>query len=258
MRTIGERTTESPGWSDSMKKSSRPRLLREILVGVLHSASFHELADEFDAASDDRIEDLFLNTAVHEAGHAVAAIKMGLGITAVDIIPRATKDHVRLGTARVPMSERSRPSRIAGKGEAAAMPLLVYLIAGSLAELRVNERAMKEEGYAIDFKIASYVARVAICGRAPISEETRKSNFPLMKSAIAKATELADSIIASHRCATLRIAGALMENRRITGDEVSAIIDECDREKASGDTECKGSHRNAAKPRRNSRKLGRK
>ena len=66
--------------------------------------------------------------AYHEAGHAVAAVILGVGLTSVDIRPRRAPTGTigRGGAELLPPPDRE----ILGRGEGAVMPFLVTLLAG--------------------------------------------------------------------------------------------------------------------------------
>ncbi len=141
-----------------MRKPRFRRSLREILSAVLRLASRDEEADFFASLSDVEMDRWLFRTAVHEAGHAVVAIKTGLGLRSVSIVPRSYKGIVFLGVTNIPPSDLSLLSRIAGKGESAALPLTAFLLAGSLSEEWLGGRRLAEAGSLVDYRCASHGA----------------------------------------------------------------------------------------------------
>jgi hypothetical protein len=83
--------------------------------------------------------------AVHEAGHAVSAIVLGLNLASVDIKRRRLPDGgISMGftdTGKTGLED------IGGKGEEAALPHVIQSLTGALAESKVNERLMECNGH---------------------------------------------------------------------------------------------------------------
>src|SRR5258708_2952345 len=98
----------------------------------------------------------------HEAGHAVAAVVLGTGLVSVDIRPRLVPGG---GVGRAGADfVRPTDSQILGRGEDAVMPYLMTIIAGWLAEKRVNEAAGMEYGHPhSDGELVRRYAIAAIC-----------------------------------------------------------------------------------------------
>lgn len=200
--------------------------LKDLLLGVLLSASRHEYAAEIAATSDEDIRIMFYATAVHEAGHAVVAVKLSVEIISADIIPRYT-EHLIMG--RVVMAPLELFT-LKGKGELAVMPLLAALIAGVLAEGRINDRVIEENGYKYDLETMDLITLAAIGGWGGPPEEVIDHAQSERLEAQHKAMHLADGILYKNKCSVLRVADALMEKRFLTEGEIVTVVRQCEAE----------------------------
>lgn len=157
--------------------------------------------------------------AVHEAGHAVSAVVLGLPLKAVDIRRHWHTDSI---------------DDLAGKGEAAAMPHIIRVMSGIFAEARVNEAMVSNvpgpEDHP-DLKRALGLATAAfcklftrddICWDCIKSEILRNGEFvvPLYNSAL----EAAKGLLEDHWAAVRTVADLLLERGRLTGEEVAALV----------------------------------
>src|ERR1700731_705226 len=96
--------------------------------------------------------------ATHEAGHAVAAVVLGLGLKSVDVRGRRMPD----GNHSAGFTELQVPSPdIASKGEDGAMPYLIQSLAGAYAEAKVNPRTAEYGLFEQDLESAHGIAAVA-------------------------------------------------------------------------------------------------
>jgi hypothetical protein len=109
-----------------------------------------------------------LFVAVHEAGRAVAATVLGLPLKSVDVQGRREADgSVSAGFTDMPVDTAD----VLAKGEA-ALPWLVQVMAGVVAEEAVNPLASKYDGHRRDREQANRIAKVAIC--TPRSQGRRR------------------------------------------------------------------------------------
>jgi hypothetical protein len=166
---------------------------------------------------------------VHEAGHAVMTVLLGLQLISVDIKRRRMNDgRISVGWTN---TGRIRCDELDGKGEVVAMPRLMQCVAGPLAEMLLNDRAIKDGSEQGDFATARLIAAVAICGTQANADghpEVRSNEFERhsdrIKAAYESAITEADRLIVANRRAILSVAEALMERHELKGDEVRAIV----------------------------------
>lgn len=125
-------------------------------------------------------------TAFHEAGHAVVAELVGLR---VDYVTIRRQDHAAgVSDGHTALSEFRREHLI-GKGREAAMPCLIQMLAGVLAENLVRPARFEDSG-SKDFETASLFAAMAMCettvegGMGSISEEERRRHGNAMQAAL--------------------------------------------------------------------------
>ena len=117
------------------------------MLTALRAASGNGLAEEIAAWPIVETERLFHATAVHESGHALAAVRLAINFNLVAIDARADEMNIMMGYVEVP---NLLPRIVAGKGERAVMPYLVYFLAGPVAEGRVYGKPAMERGYQLD------------------------------------------------------------------------------------------------------------
>ena len=162
---------------------------------------------------------------MHEAGHAVAAVVMGMKLNGVDIRRQ------RLPDGRLSVGYTDCPVRNKVLDQESLMPALIQCFAGPLAEMHIHQRAMETTAFEGDREDALRLAALAVCERVdtgdgweevPVAEINRNSARidDLIKLAIEKATELVDE----HMSAIAEVADALTDRGSLTGDEVAAIV----------------------------------
>ena len=107
----------------------------------------------------DPIEDRY--SAIHEAGHAVAAILLDLGLREVSIGKRRLASGMLIGGGF--QWEGVALPDLAGKGDLAIPPITLYL-AGPVAERKINPKAINPAALSDDFlqalKMAGYASGV--------------------------------------------------------------------------------------------------
>jgi cell division protease FtsH len=168
--------------------------------------------------------------ATHEAGHAVSAVVLGLGLVSVDIQRRFLPNGaVSLGfTSTRPLLN----AEVRGKGEEAAMPHLMQRLTGSLAEAAVNRHAKVTGGDAQDLETARRIATFAICravdhggGKMTITPEELRRNEPRIARFLQAGQEAAARLVSEHRETIARVADLLLERKELAGAEVDAIVE---------------------------------
>jgi cell division protease FtsH len=166
--------------------------------------------------------------AVHEAGHAVAAVVYGLTLHGVDIRRRRLPNGmVSMGFTQCPIDARD----FAGKGEAAAMPHAVQVLAGPLAEVAFSPGYFHTAGSdAHDREAAWMIATIAVCepvhrdDRIGIAPGERERNRDRIDKFMEDACEEARNFVNSNTRTILGVATALLERKSLTGEEVAAIV----------------------------------
>jgi ATP-dependent Zn protease len=162
---------------------------------------------------------------MHEAGHAVAALIMGMNLNGVDINRR------RLPDGRLSVGYTDCPVETKMFDEESLIPAMIYCFAGPLAESHIHERAIETTAFEGDQQEAFSLAALAVCERVdkgdgseevPVAEikRNRARIDDLIKLALEKAAELVDE----HIRAITEVADALTDRRSLTGDEVAAIV----------------------------------
>lgn len=166
------------------------------------------------------------HVAIHEAGHAVAAIVGGLRLNKVHIRSQPLPDgRVRRGLTDTPFTDDD----IAGKGESAAMPYLIQGFSGPTAERKVNPKYREYNGGTNDFELVKRLAVIAICNFADgdhvvITEEQRVRVNALLDLAQKESLR----IVEDRWRAILKVAALLQDRHELNGDEVAAIVNSTD------------------------------
>src|SRR5271166_2220551 len=109
--------------------------------------------------SDEDLNDLRY-IALHEAGHAVSAVVLGMELRRVDIKRRPVDGGISVGftdTGRVSLDD------ILGKGEDVAMPHLILSLTGPLAEVKENEGALDTGAFKKDYAGAHRISAAVYC-----------------------------------------------------------------------------------------------
>jgi hypothetical protein len=177
--------------------------------------------------------------AAFEAGRAVAAVVLGLGLKSVDL----RRNHLSDGTIVREGSTITRQwdfAEVSAKGEEAAMPHVVKAMSGWLAEAAVNPHLTRHEHAAqlACFEAFMFAAPAvcpglyAICGELrdgggdmrTFSEEVRPNEDRILKLCIA-GRDAAYRLILDHLEAIERVAALLLEGKELTGEEVAAIVE---------------------------------
>lgn len=139
-----------------------------------------------------------LATAHHEAGHAIAAIRMGLGVSRVGIYPATTERTY---------SGECQPAR---QGD--DFRYIVFVLAGLIAGRRFDGRAS-------DFGASGDRAII----REVLSNRYRRTVVSLDVPIVRKARLQAESIVSENWPEVTAVANELMANIELSGDAVRDI-----------------------------------
>ena len=173
----------------------------------------------------DSNDDRFIAT--HEAGHAVSAVVLGIGLESVDIRRRRLTGDVSLEfTKTSPLHHTD----ITGNGEEGVIPHEVQWLTQPLAEAAVNPLAMCTDGDHHDVESARRIVAVELC-RADdddgdmtfIPEEVHRNAERLAKLVFA-AYEDAGRLVREHREAIAGGSDLFLERKTLTGKEVARIV----------------------------------
>jgi hypothetical protein len=166
--------------------------------------------------------------AVHEAGHAVACVVLGLDLKSVEVkrypLPSGIESAGFTDSARVMASD------LTGKGEKAAMPHLINIYAGPSAERMVNPRMHEYTGHHADLEDAERVAAYAICNltvegdRTGFTEAEMERNKPRLDALLELAKAAADRLVKDLSQTIFRVADLLKDRKELTGYEVAEIV----------------------------------
>jgi ATP-dependent Zn protease len=164
-------------------------------------------------------------TAHHEAGHAVAAIVLDIELTKVDLHPRQIESG-RFTSGRT----LSPPVKVEGIGADKALPHIIVLGAGALAEQVVNPHALEGNGHHADAISVRGIAQAALCesiekdGDRVVPQDEFERKRESMVALIDRGLDAAAELVRQHLDAIRAVAKALLERRELSGDEVRAIV----------------------------------
>lgn len=172
-------------------------------------------------ASDGR-----LAVAIHEAGHAVAAVVLGLPLRSVDVSRRVLPGGlVSVGFTDCPIN--------AGTGDLdALMPAIVQVLCGPLAELRLDPAAGDSGEHDSDRGAAYRMAAIAVCesverpdGGRMVTPEAVAAGQPRIAEVVEDALHRADDLVAERWPAIVEVGRLLLERTGLTAYDVRKAID---------------------------------
>jgi ATP-dependent Zn protease len=170
--------------------------------------------------------------AFHEAGHAVVDTLLGREVKYVDLVQYDTGRGYSNGKT---VGADVRIEEFLGKGKAGAMPFLIGLMAGTVAEAKVNADAWSQSQGSLDRETAEYFAVGAICeptsstddGGVIFSKEQVSSKEGEINEVFNEALNEATRLVDANLEAVTRVAERLLRRGKLTGSEVAAIVAEC-------------------------------
>lgn len=173
-------------------------------------------------------DDALLFTATHEAGHAVAAVVLGMPLVEVDI--RTHKDS--FGRSALGVTTCSdRFNHDATDRVAEALPRIIQALAGLLAERLVNPRVSESKGHETDVEAAWHLATIARIPvvfasgiRQPPDPSEINRNLPEIELLIDKATEAACELVNDYEAAINIVAARLLQKRCLSSKEVNEVV----------------------------------
>ena len=159
-------------------------------------------------------------SAIHEGGHAVAAIKSGFKLISVDIITRYVPGGISRGYTDYEPGYEFDPSKKRQDEEVAKRHLIV-VYAGSIAEELLGVPHSERAGNHKDVTDANEIIMSACAVGTPGSFRLDKTRESLLRESSMLASRV---FVGTHLQAIERVADALTERRQLSGDEVTEII----------------------------------
>jgi hypothetical protein len=154
-------------------------------------------------------------TAYHEAGHAVAAAALRLGLSYVTV----AECEDSWGHCSHPTPRRVKELGFSYASERWLRRQMVATYAGPVAQLRMmGLRSVDEEGWVELSGATDDLARIVGLAEAISSDEGRQLR------AVRAAHERADRVVARHWSAVHAVAAMLLERERVSGREVRCIV----------------------------------
>jgi hypothetical protein len=179
----------------------------------------------------DPIEDRY--SAVHEAGHAIAAILLDLGLLKVSIGKRRLPGGMLIG-GDFKWSGVTLPD-LAGKGDL-AIPLITLYLAGPVAEMKINPKAFNPAAPSDDFLQALKMAKYAsgedfdFGGGHHEVRTTQRAQLVLYQ----KGRDAAGVLLDEHWPMIEALADLLQVRRSMSGSEVEDFMRDRDRPDHTG------------------------
>jgi hypothetical protein len=165
--------------------------------------------------------------ALHEAGHAVSAVVLGMNLKKV-FIKQCPTTGVSVGFTDL---GGYTADDLAGKGEEAVMPYLIQCFTGPRAEFRENLTVTKTFAFAMDHQDAYHVAHHAICelthrDKGTIGATQAEVNWKAVSRSrmLLIAWLKAGMLLDVHWQAVLEVADLLRQKKKVTSKKVAAIV----------------------------------
>jgi hypothetical protein len=159
----------------------------------------------------------------HQAGHAVAAVALGLPVRSVSLHKQKTPADHSWGGTDCPVESAD----LLGIGAECAVPYIACSLAGPVAESPESAFRSESDGR-IDAEQANYRAILALREAGDNSPTVlpgeRERNADQIDKLLVAGAELADRIVNTHRAAIDSVANALLRRIALTGEEVVAIV----------------------------------
>jgi ATP-dependent Zn protease len=180
------------------------------------------------APEDPRSPELLRAIALHEAGHALIALRLGIPVLGATIRASGTAaGATRLGFADLIPNRQALEAQVVAllAGRASDIVLGRGASAGSVSDLQEATRL-------VTALHASYGLGAMLSSRAPLQDPT---GLLMMDASLARAVETdlqrlmdqAEALVRANQEAILGVAEALLSRRVLTGEEVAALAAAC-------------------------------
>jgi hypothetical protein len=173
--------------------------------------------DKFFLMSDEKRLRRLRVVAYHEAGHAVAAWSLGVGLRDITIVPRAdalgSVKHARIFSKRVHEHLELLTSLRSFEGETGALRTAVISLAGIVAQRRYAPRSVPNANWDSDYAGANLMAERVCCG-----DEKEMQHW------YRRAFRRTERLIEWRWPAVEALASALLKKRKLSGKEAIAAI----------------------------------
>jgi hypothetical protein len=164
------------------------------------------------------------HSAIHEAGHAVAAVAFHLGLQYVSIGDQRLSDGTHIGGDYKWAGVTQREVIGLGRG---SIPLIALCLSGPVAEMKINPDALHPGVLTCDARQGFTFAGLATMQFDPATGGVDARN-PLVQDMYRKGWDRAKSFV-EERWATIEaLADQLQVRRRMTGKEVEDFIKDLD------------------------------
>jgi ATP-dependent Zn protease len=168
------------------------------------------------------------STALHEAGHAVAAVVFGLELKSVDIKRRRLPNGTLVcGSTN---SEPVKLAEIACKGEEVVKPFMIVALAGGFAQLTVDRSDDVSAGARQDREDAKGMAIAALCETIDVDGEKRVAHEELARkedqinALVGSAIAATEQFLSVYWNSVTAVAALLMDREGLSGEDVAAIV----------------------------------
>jgi hypothetical protein len=168
------------------------------------------------------------HTAIHEAGHAVAAIVLKLPLKHVYVGARGDFGGEGISHGHTDLGNICWGDFV-GVGPDIVMPRIVQSFAGPMAEVRVNPDRHILSGMGVkDNELAHKWAAISLYD-GPVSEDGHillDANDSRIPSILETALERATQLVETNWPAIAKVAERLTKRKTLTGEEVATIVND--------------------------------
>lgn len=168
-------------------------------------------------------------TAWHEAGHAVAAVLLGIEVSVVSVLPDAE------GLGRYSRTDTELPILARGAPSSRTGRLLLVALCGLAAQRLIQPDAHDRDG-----RDDLWGARTVepLLGEYPSRADRRAAWTAARQVVILAARQQAADLVQRHRRRIELVASALMERDELTGEEVRRIVAEARARRSGRSSPC--------------------
>lgn len=172
---------------------------------------------------DEIAEEDEMLTAVHEAGHAVAASVLCRTLVSVDIKRRPFGDRVSLGYTKA-------PTRVNVGDIEAARNGITQCMAGPIAEARYNDDVahagndQNDRAQAFEIAACALIEPVKVDGKLQITSAMQEAHREAMVQMVQDGVFAADKFVTEWWDAIRVVAAELLRRRALSGADVASIV----------------------------------